>query len=126
MTNDAQRFDLAPPRLTMQWYKGRTVAFNVTLQDENEDPIDLTGGSASFTIVDAAGDTVKTYATGGGGIVLTTPASGIMTISPEHGTGTADFSVDVTYYGDLRVTLAGGTIYPLFMTRITLTDRRDK
>ena len=125
MTTDAQRLDLAPPRVTMQWYRGRTVAFSVTvLQDEVG--MDITDATVSFTIIDAGGSTIKTYATGGAGIVLTTPASGIMTISPENGTGTADFNVDETYYGDLRVTLASGAIYPFFQARITLTDRRDK
>lgn len=125
MTTDAQRLDLAPPKVTMQWYRGRTVAFTVTVL-QNDVALDITGATVSFTIIDAGGTTVKTYATGGTGIVLTTPLSGIMTISPENGTGTNDFNVDETYYGDLRVTLADGTIYPFFQARITLTDRRDK
>lgn len=125
MTTDAQRLDLAPPRVTMQWYRGRTVPFNVTVL-EGGTALNITGATVSFVIIDAGGTTIKTYATGGAGIVLTTPASGIMTISPENGTGTADFNVDETYYGDLRVTLTDGSIYPFFQARITLTDRRDK
>ncbi len=125
MTTDAQRLDLAPPRITMQWYRGRTIPFSVTVLEDSV-PMDITGATVSFVIIDAGGSTIKTYATGGDGIVLTTPASGTMTISPENGTGTADFNVDESYYGDLRGTLASGAIYPFFQARITLTDRRDK
>lgn len=125
MTTDAQRLDLSPPRVTMQWYRGRTMPFNVTVLEDSA-AMDITGATASFAIIDAGGSTIKTYATGGSGIVLTTPASGIMTISPENGTGTADFNVDETYYGDLIVTLTDGSIYPFLQARITLTDRRDK
>jgi hypothetical protein len=110
----------------MQWYKGRTVPFTVQVMQGGA-PIDITSGSAQLTVVDASATTVKTYATGGSGIVFTTPASGLMTISPETGgSGTNDFAVDVTYYADLRVTLADSSVYPCFLARITLTDRRDK
>lgn len=125
MTTDAQRLDLAAPKVTMQWYKGATVTFTVTVE-EGGVAMNITGATASFAIIDAGGTAIRTYATGGTGIVLTTPASGIMTISPENGAGTSVFNVDETYYGDLILTTSGGAVYPLFQARITLTDRRDK
>ena len=109
----------------MEWYRGRTVPFTVTVKEDGE-ALNITGSTASFAIIDAGGTAIKTYATGGAGIVLTTPASGIMTISPENGDGTENFNVDETYYGDLIVTLSDGTVLPVMQSRITLTDRRDK
>ena len=83
-TTDAQLLSLRPPYVALEWYRGRTTAFTVTVKDENGTPVNLTGSTVTMAIKNAAGATLLTYSTATGqGITLTNPALGQLTVSPE-------------------------------------------
>lgn len=121
-TTDAQQLILKPGFVAMEWYRGRTPAFTVTAQDAAGDAINLTGATASMQIKNAAGTVLLTLATGGQGIVLTTPLAGVMTISPEA-VGTGSLPLDNVLNTDLKVTLSSGDVHVFFRAIITLIDK---
>lgn len=121
MTTDAQQLSLKAPYVALEFYQGMTVPFTVTATDTAGDPIDLTGATVEMQIRRADGTLALTLATGGQGIVLTTPASGIMTVSPEV-VGTGSLPVDVTMYTDMKVTLSSGVVYPFFRGTVVVYD----
>ena len=122
-TTDAQLLSLRPPYVALEWYRGRTTAFTVTVKDENGTPVNLTGSTVTMAIKNAAGATLLTYSTATGqGITLTNPALGQLTVSPEAlGTGTLPLSNALNT--DMKLQLSSGVIYVLFRGSITLIDK---
>ena len=122
-TTDAQLLSLRPPYVALEWYRGRTTAFTVTVKDENGTAVNLTGSTVTMAVKNAAGATLLTYSTAAGqGIALTNPTSGQLTVSPEAlGTGTLPLSNALNT--DMKLQLASGVIYVLFRGSITLIDK---
>lgn len=122
-TTDAQLLSLRPPYVALEWYRSRTTAFTVTVEDTSGTPIDLTGASATMQIKSASGSVLLTLTTtGNAGIALTNPASGQMTISPEA-VGTGSLPISNVLNTDLKLTLSSGVVYVLFRATITLIDK---
>lgn len=122
-TTDAQLLSLRPPYVALEWYRSRTTAFTVTVEDTNGTPVDLTGASATMQIKSASGSVLLTLTTtGNAGIALTNPASGQMTISPEA-VGTGSLPISNVLNTDLKLTLSSGVVYVLFRATITLIDK---
>lgn len=122
-TTDAQLLSLRPPYVALEWYRSRTTAFTVTVEDTAGNPIDLTGATATMQIKGASGSVLLTLTTtGNAGIALTNPASGQMTISPEA-VGTGSLPISNVLNTDLKLTLSSGVVYVLFRATITLIDK---
>jgi hypothetical protein len=63
-------------------FAGDDAILRVTVTDEDGDALDITGMTVDWALVRKVGDTpILTKETGGGGITLTTPASGILDIA---------------------------------------------
>jgi hypothetical protein len=122
VTTDAKRISLRPPVANLEWYRGATVPFTVTGTYENGSAVNLTGASIKMQLRDSSGTVALTLQTGGSGIVITTPASGIFTISPEA-VGTGSLSLDIVYSYDIKVTLADTTVTPWTRGTVTLIDK---
>lgn len=121
-TTDAQLLSLRPPYVALEWYRGRTTAFTVTVEDTNGTPVNLTGASATMQIKSASGSVLLTLTTtANAGIALTNPTSGQMTISPEA-VGTGTLPISNVLNTDLKLTLSSGVVYVLFRATITLID----
>lgn len=92
--------------------RGDTDSFTVTVQDANGAAIDITGFSFLFT-VDPSDEPVNSannlfqLSSPAGGIVLTTPASGLITLTLSG--AQADQTPGVYFY-DLQMTDTGGAI----------------
>ena len=122
-TTDAQLLSLRPPYVALEWYRSRTTAFTVTVEDTAGNPINLTGATATMQIKGASGSVLLTLTTtGNAGIALTNPASGQMTISPEA-VGTGSLPISNVLNTDLKLTLSSGVVYVLFRATITLIDK---
>lgn len=122
MTRDAQELDLAPSFVALKWYKGRTPTFTVQAKDTAGDAIDLTGATAKMELKNASGTVVLTLQTGGSGIVVSSPSSGILTISPEA-VGTSSLPVGNVLTTDLKVTYSDSTVHVFFRGTVTLIDK---
>jgi hypothetical protein len=122
-TTDAQLLSLRPPYVALEWYRGRTTAFTVTVEDTNGTPVNITGASATMQIKSASGSVLLTLTTtANAGIALTNPTSGQMTISPEA-VGTGTLPISNVLNTDLKLTLSSGVVYVLFRATITLIDK---
>jgi len=122
-TTDAQLLSLRPPYVALEWYRGRTTAFTVTVEDTNGTPVNLTGASATMQIKSASGSVLLTLTTtANAGIALTNTTSGQMTISPEA-VGTGTLPISNVLNTDLKLTLSSGVVYVLFRATITLIDK---
>lgn len=87
-----------------------TFTMVVTLSDDAGDPIDLTGYSIAMQVraSASASETLFDLSTTGGEIVLTTPASGVFTVTiTDETTGAETAPVDGVY--DVVVEDASGT-----------------
>ena len=122
-TTDAQLLSLRPPYVALEWYRGRTTAFTVTVEDTNGTPVNLTGASATMQIKSASGSVLLTLTTtANAGIALTNPTAGQLTISPEA-VGTGSLPISNVLNTDLKLTLSSGVVYVLFRSTITLIDK---
>ena len=122
-TTDAQLLSLRPPYVALEWYRSRTTAFTVTVEDSAGTPINLTGATATMQVKSASGSVLLTLTTvGNAGIALTNPAQGQMTISPEA-VGTGSLPISNVLNTDLKLTLSSGVVYVLFRATITLIDK---
>lgn len=94
--------------LTMFRGDDRVYTMTVTVDDV---VFDLTGCSVKFTakrhMADQDSDAIIALSTATGGVVLTTPASGILTVTiPAN--ATASLVEDTALYWDLQITDTGG------------------
>ena len=122
-TTDAQLLSLRPPYVALEWYRSRTTAFTVTVEDSAGTPINLTGATATMQVRSASGSVLLTLTTvGNAGIALTNPTLGKMTISPEA-VGTGSLPISNVLKTDLKLTLSSGVVYVLFRATITLIDK---
>lgn len=122
-TTDAQLLSLRPPYVALEWYRSRTTAFTVTVEDSAGTPINLTGATATMQVKSASGSVLLTLTTvGNAGIALTNPIQGQMTISPEA-VGTGSLPISNVLNTDLKLTLSSGVVYVLFRSTITLIDK---
>ncbi len=122
-TTDAQLLSLRPPYVALEWYRSRTTAFTVTVEDTNGTPVNLTGATATMQIKSASGSVLLTLTTtANAGIALTNPTQGQMTISPEA-VGTGTLPISNVLNTDLKLTLSSGVVYVLFRATITLIDK---
>ncbi len=122
-TTDAQLLSLRPPYVALEWYRGRTTAFTVTVEDTNGTPVNLTGATATMQIKSASGSVLLTLTTtANAGIALTNPTQGQLTISPEA-VGTGTLPISNVLNTDLKLTLSSGVVYVLFRATITLIDK---
>lgn len=90
-------------------YRGSAFEFARTVYNSNGTAVDITGDTLTLTAKYNYGDAspVFTRATGGSGIVLTTPSSGIytVTISASNTSGLPPYPVDLVY--DIKRTHSG-------------------
>lgn len=122
-TTDAQLLSLRPPYVALEWYRSRTTAFTVTVEDSAGTPINLTGATATMQVKSASGSVLLTLTTvGNAGIALTNQTQGQMTISPEA-VGTGSLPISNVLNTDLKLTLSSGVVYVLFRATITLIDK---
>ena len=114
MTTDAQSISYGPAIVNQDdIVQGDTCSFRVTLSDENEDPINLTGTTADMEIKRLDGTLVLAL-TIGDGITYTNPTAGEMTITidaadtdtlePEY---TYRYDVQWTNGANIRTVVAG-------------------
>lgn len=107
----------------MRMVRGDTFVFSRTVYDANGDVVDITGMTvrltAKYAVTDDDGDAVFTLSTGGNGIVLTTPASGIytVTIDPEDTEDLPSFPVNLVY--DIQL-IDGSTVNTIMSGVLTV------
>lgn len=103
MTTDAQSISYRPAIVHQDdIVQGDTCTFRVTLNDENDDPINLTGTTADMEIKRNDGTLVLAL-TIGDGITYTNPTGGEMTITIAAA-DTANLDPEYTYNYDVQWT----------------------
>jgi len=111
----------------IKMYKGDNEDIEITLVDENGDPIDLTGSSITFTVKENVADEEpviqrKNEAAGGDDsqIEMTDPANGIFEIHiiPEN---TSSLTAKGYAY-DIQVILSSGKVKTVIKDRIYLEE----
>lgn len=106
MTTDAQSISYRPAIVHQDdIVQGDTCSFRVTLSDENDDPINLTGTTAYMEIKRNDGTLVLAL-TIGDGITYTNAAGGEMTITIDS-SDTANLDPEYTYNYDVQWTNGG-------------------
>lgn len=104
----------------IELYTGDDLDLRVTVTDENDAALDITSATATYTVKDAPGGaSLFTPKTVGSGIALTTPASGILTISIASA-NTRYARGDRDYFHELEIVLANGKTYTAFNGRFRL------
>ena len=86
--------------------RGDTVLHQITVQNTDESVRDVTGATVTYTVrANSKSGTQVIQKTVGSGIVLTTPTSGILTVTLNP----ADTALDVgrKYFYDCQMTLSG-------------------
>lgn len=63
------------------WFAGEDKQLQFTILDENEDPVNITGWAVTFSFADGVSETPLFEKTVGSGIALTTPGSGLLTVT---------------------------------------------
>lgn len=110
-------------RKNLEIYRGDTVTLTCTAKS-NGTAINLTSGTARMTVkyspYDADADAVFSVYSPSNGIVLTTPASGIFTVTlaPALTTSLPAHRLDLFY--DLRFTTSSGAVYTLAAGQFTI------
>jgi len=103
MTTDAQSISYRPAIVHQDdIVQGDTCTFRVTLKDENDDPINITGTTADMEIKRLDGNLVLALSIGNG-ITYTTPLAGEMTITIDAA-ATANLEPEYTYLYDVQWT----------------------
>ncbi len=103
MTTDAQSISYRPAIVHQDdIVQGDTCTFRVTLNDENDDPINLTGTTADMEIKRLDGTLVLALGIGNG-ITLSNPTAGEMTITIDAG-DTDALDPEYTYLYDVQWT----------------------
>jgi hypothetical protein len=66
---------------TVKFIQGDTISATITIKDSNGDAVDVTGGVVKFRIVSEIGDLKAAAVYNNDAVTLTTPTSGICTLS---------------------------------------------
>jgi len=93
------------------YYSGDDLELVVTIQDENGAGLDITSATVTWVLKRNINSTALVTKTVGSGIVLTTPASGIITISIDPADTAAVFSAEgKPFYHEIELTDVSGNV----------------
>ena len=104
----------------MTMWQGDDRDIVATISDSAGSAVNITGVTATYSLGTAVDQTATFTKTVGSGIVLTTPASGIMTISIDPA-DTATLAG--CYYHELVITDASGNVNTAFIGEVTINER---
>jgi hypothetical protein len=102
----------------MTIFAGNDVDIIVTVTDADGTAVNITGVTMTYVLGTEVGAAAATVTkTVGGGITLTTPASGIATINLDPDDTT---SLEGTYYHELEITSAASEVNTGFIGEVTI------